>query len=293
MTLMPIGRFAEASRLTVKSLRNYDQSGLLVPARVDSDSGYRFYRPEQLGRAQAIRELRLIDMPLAEIAEVLDGGDADRLLTSHLESLEAQQEVLKRKALQAQRFLNRKEFTMSTEVTLKRADAQIVAFSRCAPLYDELVDAIPGGFGAVFAELAAVEAGPAGVPFTMYHGMPEADARGDLAMCVPITAETAARLAELRPPSDNGAAGAVAIGAGPGTVGTVEVDGGPFASMVHQGSYDDMGESYASLGTWLHENDHATGGLVREIYLNSPEQVSDAELRTEIQWPVAEQKVAS
>ncbi len=283
MTLMPIGRFSEASRLSVKSLRNYDQSGLLVPARVDPQSGYRFYRPEQLGRAQAIRDLRLIDMPLAQISEVLDGGDADRLLTSHLESLEAQQEVLKRKALQAQRFLNRKEFTMSTDITLKNAETQLVAYSRCAPLYDELEQAIPGGFGAVFAELAAVEAGPAGVPFTMYHGMPEADARGDLAMCVPVTPEVATRLAELSPAGG----GEVAEGAGPGAIGTTEVAGGPFAALTHQGSYDDMGRSYASLGTWLHENGHSTGGLVREIYLNTPEEVAEADLLTEIQWPVA------
>jgi len=66
---MPIGRFAKASRLSVKSLRNYDESGLLPAVHVDSQSGYRYYAVTQLARADAIRSLRTVGMPLAEIAE--------------------------------------------------------------------------------------------------------------------------------------------------------------------------------------------------------------------------------
>ena len=41
---MPIGPFAAASRLSPRALRLYDENGLLAPARVDPDSGYRYYR---------------------------------------------------------------------------------------------------------------------------------------------------------------------------------------------------------------------------------------------------------
>jgi len=78
--LMPIGRFARASRLSVKSLRNYDESGLLPAASVDPQSGYRYYRLEQLARADAIRSLRMAAMPLPQIAETLDGEDPDQVL---------------------------------------------------------------------------------------------------------------------------------------------------------------------------------------------------------------------
>ena len=50
--LLPIGRFAKATRLSVKALRHYDELGLLRPAAVDSDSGYRFYHPDQLEQAR-------------------------------------------------------------------------------------------------------------------------------------------------------------------------------------------------------------------------------------------------
>ena len=52
--LIPIGQFSAASRLSPKALRLYDEHGLLAPARVDPDSGYRFYRAEQLRAAGAV-----------------------------------------------------------------------------------------------------------------------------------------------------------------------------------------------------------------------------------------------
>ncbi|MFF5077682.1 MerR family transcriptional regulator [Actinoplanes sp. NPDC000266] len=70
MGLLTIGGFARQAGLTPKALRLYDETGLLRPAAVDAESGYRFYEPGQLDRARLIAELRRIGMPLAEIAEV-------------------------------------------------------------------------------------------------------------------------------------------------------------------------------------------------------------------------------
>lgn len=70
MKLSTIGEFARSARLTPKALRLYDELGLLPPAAVDPDSGYRLYEPGQLDRARLIAELRRIGMPLAEIREI-------------------------------------------------------------------------------------------------------------------------------------------------------------------------------------------------------------------------------
>lgn len=77
--LIPIGRFADESRLTVKALRYYDSLGLLKPAVVDPDSGYRYYSPTQLELAARIRLLRIVDMPLVEIRELLEERDLRRM----------------------------------------------------------------------------------------------------------------------------------------------------------------------------------------------------------------------
>jgi PPM family protein phosphatase len=65
MSLMGIGEFAELSWLSPRALRLYDELGLLPPARVDPDSGYRWYAPAQLERARLVASLRQLDIPLA------------------------------------------------------------------------------------------------------------------------------------------------------------------------------------------------------------------------------------
>jgi protein phosphatase len=69
--LLTIGAFARAARLSPKALRLYDELGLLPPAAVDSESGYRFYDPGQLDQARLIAWLRRLGMPLARIRAVV------------------------------------------------------------------------------------------------------------------------------------------------------------------------------------------------------------------------------
>ncbi len=80
--MLTIGRFADATGLTAKALRHYDEIGLLVPARVDPDNGYRYYDAAQIEDAVTIRRLRALELPLDEIKGLVDAdGDAlrDRL----------------------------------------------------------------------------------------------------------------------------------------------------------------------------------------------------------------------
>jgi DNA-binding transcriptional MerR regulator len=71
MEQLSIGEFARRSRLSPKALRLYDEMGLLVPARVDAASGYRFYRVDQLDPARLVAALRQVDVPLGEITAIL------------------------------------------------------------------------------------------------------------------------------------------------------------------------------------------------------------------------------
>jgi PPM family protein phosphatase len=70
--LMSSGDFARVSGLSRKALRLYDDLGLLRPASVDPDTGYRGYRPDQLQRARLVAWLRRLGMPLAQIREVAE-----------------------------------------------------------------------------------------------------------------------------------------------------------------------------------------------------------------------------
>jgi DNA-binding transcriptional MerR regulator len=88
--LLSIGVFARRSRLSMKALRLYDRRGLLTPADVDPDTGYRRYRETQLVTARLIVMLRRLNMPLAQVAEVVSapGSVGAEILASYWEKVE-------------------------------------------------------------------------------------------------------------------------------------------------------------------------------------------------------------
>ena len=69
--LVPIGQFSKLTWLSAKSLRRYADSGLLPPARIDPDTGYRYYRLSQIECARMIRLLRMREMSLAALGTLL------------------------------------------------------------------------------------------------------------------------------------------------------------------------------------------------------------------------------
>ena len=95
MELLTIGAFAKASRLSPKALRLYDELELLRPARVDPDTGYRYYAVAQLQQARLVAWLRRLGMPLAEIRAVcaLDPADAAREIRAYWARVEAETAV--------------------------------------------------------------------------------------------------------------------------------------------------------------------------------------------------------
>jgi DNA-binding transcriptional MerR regulator len=115
MQLMPIGRFSRLTGVGVKALRHYDELGLLVPAAVDDETGYRFYSPDQVDRAEAIRLLRRLDMPLEEIRSTLDAGDPAALrmaLVSHQRQMAIRDAELRASRGKLQRLIDGTETIM-------------------------------------------------------------------------------------------------------------------------------------------------------------------------------------
>jgi serine/threonine protein phosphatase PrpC len=95
MEWLTIGAFAKACRLSPKALRLYDELELLRPARVDPDTGYRYYAAGQLERARLVAWLRRLGMPLARIREVcaLEPAAAAQEIRAHWAQVEAETAV--------------------------------------------------------------------------------------------------------------------------------------------------------------------------------------------------------
>ena len=63
---LTVGEFSRMTHLSVKTLRHYHQVGLLEPAQVNPDTGYRYYTTGQIPTVQVIRRLRDLEMPVAD-----------------------------------------------------------------------------------------------------------------------------------------------------------------------------------------------------------------------------------
>lgn len=75
-----IGKFAEFCGVSAKTLRFYDEVGLLRPASVDPRTGYRRYLPQQLEQMASIIALKNLGVPLAQVREITAkrGGSPER-----------------------------------------------------------------------------------------------------------------------------------------------------------------------------------------------------------------------
>ena len=97
--LFQIGDIAKLFHLSVSSLRHYEAIGLLKPERIDPTTGYRYYSVRQFNALNVIRYLRVLDMPLDEIAAFLQNRDvakAEAMLMKQKEAVAQKLEELRR-----------------------------------------------------------------------------------------------------------------------------------------------------------------------------------------------------
>ncbi|ASO20791.1 DNA-binding transcriptional MerR regulator [Actinoalloteichus hoggarensis] len=92
--MFTISAFARLTELSPKTLRYYHDRGLLVPAQVAADTGYRTYTLRQVADAVRISVLRRGGMPVSRVREVLDNPDhADALIDEFHEELRRRRKI--------------------------------------------------------------------------------------------------------------------------------------------------------------------------------------------------------
>lgn len=72
--LMKISEIAEFFGVTPKALRLYEQKGIILPCKIDSETGYRYYSADQVKKLNALIELQELGFSLNEIKNIMDGG---------------------------------------------------------------------------------------------------------------------------------------------------------------------------------------------------------------------------
>ena len=79
-TLLKIGEVADFFQISVKAVRIYEKKGIITPAYIDPESGYRYYTPDQLHQLAALLELKALGFSLDEIKDVMVGESSKEVL---------------------------------------------------------------------------------------------------------------------------------------------------------------------------------------------------------------------
>jgi DNA-binding transcriptional MerR regulator len=195
-----IGGFARRSRLSVKALRLYDELGVLVPARVDEVSGYRYYDVAQLEAARLVAMLRQLELPLAEIKELLarDPVDAAERIAAHWREVESVHDARRELADYLVNRLSGKRSVMYEVATRDIPERSVLCLKRNVD--EQGAWALGKEFIAILRErpLPKME-GREGAMFSIYWGEVSADSDGPVEWCKPVPESDAKALASHYP----------------------------------------------------------------------------------------------
>ncbi len=111
-TRLKIGEFSQLMQVTVKTLRHYEQKGLLLPDEVDEWTGYRYYSIDQMQKLQAIRDLQRLGFSLDEIKDLFEDN-------SHIPSIRQLTEKIKETEAQLKQLINRRNRLLDWRNTRK------------------------------------------------------------------------------------------------------------------------------------------------------------------------------
>lgn len=262
--LYKIGMFAAMNRITVKTLRFYEEQGLLFPAHVDGDTGYRYYTMDQMAVIHKIIALKQAGFTLEEIKSLNREEDEKTFLLKKKAALLGQIAELTKQMAVIDGFLSEKEPSLNTPVLIKRIPGVLAAVTRRRiHSYDELFSLMPE-MGAEMERLGCECAIPE-YCFTNYlePGYKEED----------ILVEACETVTERKKESE--------------MLYFKEFPEVEAACIFHKGSYDTFYKTYEMVLRYIEENGYTISGEIRENYIDgawNKERVED--WLSEIQIPV-------
>jgi DNA-binding transcriptional MerR regulator len=261
---IPIGRFAQITRLTIKALHIYDAMGLLRPVFVDPDTGYRYYSITQLPLARQIRLLRSIDMPLESLHAIVHAPTAaamEGLLHEHQQRIAARMARDQQALYLLQQLIDHQRDDLAFTVQTKWRPEQLIASIRLRTTPDDESRVIP----VLIDELQASVAGArcTGEPALRISHEYSGD-RVDTEIAIPIT--------QAIPETER--------------VRCRMLEGSQVAYVIHVGPHADLWAVYWAILVWIEERGHEQSGPPREIYWKHPADGTEPGYRTEVQWPI-------
>jgi DNA-binding transcriptional MerR regulator len=263
--MFKIGDFSRLTQITIKTLRYYDELGLLKPTQVDRFTGYRYYSIDQLPRLNRILALKDLGLSLEQITQLLENDLPPAQIRGilRLKQVELRQHIKEEQARLARvearlNYMEQENQMPAYEVILKKIEPQrVVALREIIPTYADQ--------GALWEELDAYLARhkltPIGPCLTVYYDPEYKERDTDVEVCEPVggSARSEGRVAVLELPG-------------------VET----MACIIHHGNFDTISQTYGALTTWVETNGYRITGPNREVYLRAV-----ADLPSDVAYPAA------
>lgn len=263
--LYKIGMFAQMNHITIKTLRFYEEQGLLLPAHVDGENGYRYYTMNQMADIQRITALKQAGFTLDDIKLINQGADTAYLLSSKKAALLKKIAELTSQIAVIDGYLSGPAGTLDAPVLIRTIPAVTVAsMKKRIDSYDELFSLMPE-MGAEMERLGCRCALPE-YCFTHYLEPGFRDEHILIETCEAVTEKKEdSALVKFR-----------------------ELPEITAACIFHKGSYSNFSESYAAILRFIEENGYEICGNIRENYIDGIwNKDREEDWLSEIQIPVS------
>ena len=258
--LLTIGEFSKLMQVTVKTLRHYEQKGLLSPQRVDEWTGYRYYGIEQMLRMNDILDLKRLGFSLEEIKDLYDDEshipDPD-LLSAKIQETESLLRSLVRRRDQLLKWRDsRKKINTMEKFTIQSLPEIIVASHReVIPNYAALGPMCYGKIGPEMQRLGC-KCPPPGYCFTVEHNKEYTPTDIDIEYCEQVEE----------------------MGTDSAIIQFKRLPAVPKAlCMKHVGPYERFYESYTEAFRYMEEQGYKIAGQPRTSYIDGAWNQEDPE----------------
>lgn len=264
-----IGTVARLAQVSARTLRHYDEIGLLKPAYVDAATGYRHYTPDQVLRLHRILVLRDLGVPLSEVGRLIDDDVTVEQLRGILllrraearDRLTTQIEQLRRVELRLAQ-LERGPMT-GYDVIVKRLEPmRVVALSEDITGVDEITETGGRMWQRLEAALDERDIAHDGLSYMLYEDTGNPDRPMRMTTALPIPAGVTI--------TDDG-------------LSTVDIPAvARAATTVVRGAPDKFGEAFQALREWIDQTGAIATSSDREVYIDcdGPRDTWVTELQT-------------
>lgn len=263
-----IGMFSKINKVTIKTLRYYDEVGLLCPAYIDEENNYRYYTSEQMFELHKVISLRQIGFSIEEVLSILNGCNVDGILEQRKAEIIAQLNENQDQLSRVKYYIMEKKegFNMNYQAIIKELPECIVFYKRLVvPNYDSFFKLIPQ------IGKDVTEANPnlkCQVPeycFNIYHDGEYKEKDIDVEICEAVTE----------------------FGKEVNGIKFKKIPSVTAVSVLHKGAYKDLGKAYAYAFKWIENNNYTVLDNPRESYIDGIwNKENDEDWLTEIQIPI-------